>query len=142
MGGKLTKLAIWGDAILLLLLLAGLEDRRKIERTTPNFGLEETVGARPCVRGQRVAGVQMDGEHLLGQEATTEVGVLLAWAWLWKKREEEHRQGGRWTAATAIEKRRSRWPASSPCRRPAVSQDRRPSPRCSMYANSSGVQLM
>jgi hypothetical protein len=41
-----------------------------------------------------------------GQEATTEVGVLLAWAWLWKKREEEHRQGGRWTAATAIEKRR------------------------------------
>jgi hypothetical protein len=68
MGERLTKLAIWGDAILLLLLLllAGLEDRREIERTTPNFGLEETVGARPCVRGQRVAGVQMDGEHLLG----------------------------------------------------------------------------
>jgi hypothetical protein len=56
--------------------------------------------------GQRVAGVQMDGEHLLGTGGDHEVGVLLAWAWLWKKREEEHRQGGRWTAATAIEKRR------------------------------------
>jgi len=62
MGGRLTKLDIWGDAILLL-QLAGLEDGREIERTTPdgvmvgNLGFEETGGVRPCPRGRRAIGV-------------------------------------------------------------------------------------
>jgi hypothetical protein len=77
MGGRLTKLDIWGDAILLL-QLAGLEDGREIERTTPggvmvgNLGLEETGGVRPCPRGRRAIGVQMDGEHWHGQQVTME----------------------------------------------------------------------
>lgn len=53
--------------------------------------------------GQDAAGVQMDGEHLLGRTGGDHrrSASYPAWAWLRKERKEEDWQkGGTWTAAT------------------------------------------